>query len=74
MTRKKDNIIGLVWSGLVWSGLVWSGLVWIIVFLCARFVNTRIIPKCVGGRVSPCPFGAFFMHKTLRRKGRVVTN
>ena len=26
MTRKKDNIIGLVWSGLVWSGLVWSGL------------------------------------------------
>ena len=21
MTRKKDNIIGLVWSGLVWSGL-----------------------------------------------------
>ena len=21
MTRKTDNIIGLVWSGLVWSGL-----------------------------------------------------
>ena len=28
MTRKMDNINGLVWSGLVWSGLVWSGLVW----------------------------------------------
>ena len=74
MTRKMDNIIGLVWSGLVWSGLVWSGLVWIIVSICAHFVNTRIMPKCVGGRVLPCPSGAFCMHRTLQRKGRVVTS
>ena len=67
MICKKDNF-----SGLVWSGLVWSGLVWIIVSLCAHFVNTRIMPKCVGGRVSPCLSGAFCMYEPLRSKDRVV--
>ena len=69
MTRKMDNI-----NGLVWSGLVWSGLVWIILSVCALFVNTLIMSINVGGRENPCLSGVFCILGQMRRKGQVVVN
>ena len=60
MMRKTDNMF----SSVQFSSVQFR----IIVSLCAHFVNTRIMPKCVGGRVSPCPSTLFVCIRLCNRK------